>query len=276
MSEDKYAGIEEEDLGVQGDGEPTAVVTEPEVKPEPEPKAETPEGEKPEEVKSEDTPEQPHKKTGSQRARERADREAALRLQVERERDELKARLEAASKPPVADPDEPAIENFETLEAWKAALVVHAQKKAAELAKKEFEAQQQQKVIQETQRKWQEADAKFAATKDDWDDAIEDLTDAVRSLPPECEPGFNAIGAALNTSEIAPAIKYHLGKHPDELRRIAALEPIAAIKELARLEVRLSEPTPPKPTSKAPAPVRPVSGASPVVEDTRFGGIEEF
>lgn len=273
----EHKGIEEMDLGPQNDGEPVAVEA---AKPVAEPvKAEAPEGEKPdgEATPEAGTPEQPHKKTGSQRARERAERETALRVQAERERDDLRVRLEAASKAPAADPDEPVLEGFETLEAWKAALVTHAQKKATDRVSKEFEAKQQQKVMQEAQKKWQEADAKFAATAPDWDDTIEDLTDAVRSLPPECEPGFNAIGAALNTSDIAPAIKYHLGKNPDELRRLAALDPIRAVKELARLEVQLSEPsTHEKPTSKAPAPLRPVTAAPVTVTDTRFGGIEEF
>ena len=145
MSDDKYAGIEELDLGVQDDGEP-AVVTEPDPEPEtPKGEAETAVETPTEEAKPEETPEQPHKKTGSQRARERAEREAALRVGVERERDELRAKLEAASKPPAVDPSEPALENFETLEAWKAALVVHAQKKASDQAVQEFEARQRQK-----------------------------------------------------------------------------------------------------------------------------------
>lgn len=273
---DEYTGIEELDLGVQADGEP-AVVTEatPEAAPE---VAATPEAEaKPEgDAKPEDTPEQPHKKTGSQRARERAEREAALRAQVERERDELRARLEAASKPPAADPDEPVLENFETLDAWKAALVTHAQKKAADLALKEFEAKQQQQAAKEAQKKWQEADAKFAEKTPDWEDVIEDLTETIETLPQEYAPGFMAIGAALNASEIAPAIKYHLGKNPGELRRIAALNPVQVIKEIGKLEVKLSEPPPTKQPSSAPPPVRPVSGGSAVVADTKYGGIEEF
>lgn len=253
-------------LGPQNDGEP-AVVTE--AAPEAAPKAEpAPEPEKPEgEAKPEGTPEQPHKKPGSVRARERAEREATLRVQAERERDELKAKLEAASKPPVADPEEPVLDNFESLEAWKAALVAHAQKKAADKVSKDFEAKQQQTAMQEAQKKWQEADAKFAETKPDWDDVLEDLTDAVRSLPPECEPGFNAIGAALNTSSVAPAIKYHLGQHPEELKRIASLDPISAVKEMAKLEIRLTgpEPAPQKPrTTNAPPPVNPLSGTSTV------------
>lgn len=253
MREENYILDPMPDLGVQTDGEPAVVEK---VEGEPAPEAESkPEGE---------TPEQPHKKTGSQRARERAEREAALRVQAERERDELKAKLEAASKPPAADPDEPVLDNYESLEAWKAALVVHAQKKAADQVSKEFEAKQQQKALQDAQRKWQEADAKFAATTPDWDDVLEDLTDAVRSLPPECEPGFNAIGAALNASDIAPAIKYHLGKNPDELRRIAALDSVSVVKELTKLELRLAEApaTQTHQKTNAPKPAAPVSAPS--------------
>ena len=98
----------------------------------------------------------------------------------------------------------------------------------------------------------------------------------VQTFNPQNAPGFGALDAALSASDIAPAIKYHLAKNPDELRRIAGLDPIGAIKAMARLEIQLSEPPTPKPTSKAPAPVRPVSGGSAAVADTKYGGIEEF
>lgn len=244
-------------LGPQNDGEP---VTTPAVDtPLPEP-VKTEEAPKPE-----GEPEPPHRKTGSQKARERAEREAAKRAEVERERDDLKAKLEAASKPPVADPDEPVLDNYKSLEEWKAALVVHAQKKAADQVSRDFEVKQQQKAMQEAQEKWQKADAEFAKDTPDWLDAIEDLTEAVEALPAEFAPGFNAIGAALNASGVAPALKYHLGKNPDELRRIAGLDPISAIKEMAKLELKLTEAPTPKPrTTNAPAPVNPLSGTSTV------------
>lgn len=271
---DKYEGIEEMDLGPQNDGEPVAVeVAEPVTEPV---EVGTPEGEKPkDEVKPEAEPES-HKKTGSQRARERAEREAGLRVQAERERDELKAKLEGLNKPTV-DYDEPQLEAFEDLASWKAALVAHAEKKALAGAEAQFKAEQQRKDHETAQRGWKEADAKYSAAKPDWDDVMEDLQEVVQTFTPQNAPGFGALDAALSTSEIAPALKYHLGKNPEEMRRIAALNPIGAIKELARLEVRLSEsPTHEKPTSKAPAPLRPVTATPVTVTDTRFGGIEEF
>ena len=283
MSEDKYAGIEEIELGVQDDGEPAVEPPKaPEPTPEPakaEPHASEP-GVKPEpEVKPEDNPEQPHKKTGSQRARERAEREAALRMQAERERDELRAQLEGLNKPTV-DPTEPQLENFEDLASWKAALTEHASKKAAADAEAKFKADQQEREFEAKQASWREADAKFSATKPDWDDAMEDLQEVVQGLNPQNAPGFGALDAALSTSDIAPALKYHLGKNPEEFRHMASLDPIGAVKALARLEIRLSEPKQPttetKPPSKAPLPVRPVAGSAAVVTDTRFGGIEEF
>lgn len=277
---DEYKGIEEMDLGVQDDGE--AAVTTTETKPEPETKveAETTTEEKTEggETKTEETTEQPHKKTGSQRARERAEREAALRMQAERERDELKAKLEGLNKPAV-DHDEPQLENFEDLASWKAALTEHASKKAAAEAEAKFKADQQRREFEAKQVSWKEADAKFSATKPDWDDAIEDLQEVVQTLNPQNAPGFGAMDAALSASEIAPALKYHLGKNPDEFKRMASLDPINAVKELARLEIRIAEPrqsTETKPTSKAPPPAKPLAAASAVPSETRYGGIEEF
>lgn len=279
---DEYNGIEEMDLGVQGDGEPAVATTEATTTTETEPKVETETTteEKSEggEVKPEETPEPQHKKTGSQRARERAEREAGLRLRAERERDELKAKLEGLNKP-VVDYDEPQLEAFEDLASWKAALTEHASKKAAAEAEARFKADQQRREFEAKQVSWKEADAKFSATTPDWDDAMEDLQEVVQTLNPQNAPGFGALDAALSGSEIAPALKYHLGKHPDQFKRMAALDPINAVKELARLEIRIAEPKQPtetKPTSKAPPPAKPLTTSSAVASDARYGGIEEY
>lgn len=254
---------EYEILGPQNDGEPAGTpapvdppkVEEPKV--EAETKVEKTEGE---EAKAEG--EQPHKKTGSQRARERAERETALRLQAEQEVAALKAKLEGINKP-VLDPDEPKLEDFEDIHSWKAALTEHASKKAAADAEARFKAEQQRKEFEAKASGWKEADAKFGATKPDWDDAIEDLQEVVQTFNPQNAPGFPALDAALSASEIAPALKYHFGKNPDELRRIAGLDPIGAIKAMARLEVQLSEAPATKPkTTNAPPPINPLSGTA--------------
>lgn len=125
MSEDnKYAGIEEFDLGIQDDGEP-AVVTGAESTPEPE----THEAETLAETPAEDEAksEEPHKKPGSHRAREQRDQERALRIQAERERDELKAKLAGAEAP--VDPTRPQLENFEDLASFERALESYTEKK---------------------------------------------------------------------------------------------------------------------------------------------------
>lgn len=275
MSDEKLAGIEDMDpVGVQNDGEPSAVVP---VETPAEPKAEDPAPKtRAEEPKAEEPEAAPHKKTGSQRARERAEREAARAAALEQENAEMKAKLSAPVG--VTDPTEPKLENFESLEAYTEALKAHVSWKAVTEAEARFKADQQRREFEGKQSQWKEADAKFSAKHPDWDDAIEDLQEAVSGLDPKSAPGFHALDAALSESDIAPALKYHLGKNPDELRRLAAMSPIKAVKELARIEDRLSQPPQekPKPTSQAPPPIKPASGSPAPAYDSRFAGIEDF
>lgn len=76
-----------------------------------------------------------------------------------------------------------------------------------------------------------------------------------------------AMYSALVESEAGADIAYWLGKNPNEAGRIAALSPIAAVKEIGRLELRLSgQNAGPRRVSQAPAPVRTVSGSDGAVE----------
>ena len=54
-------------------------------------------------------------------------------------------------------------------------------------------------------------------------------------------------------------IAYYLGQNIPEARRIASLSPIAAAREIGKLEARFSGP-PQKTTTKAPVPTNPVGG----------------
>lgn len=242
------------DLGVQDDGEPavveTALVTE---------KVETPEvPAETQETKPEEQ-EKPHKKPGSVRARERAEKAEAEVAEARRRVAELEEQIKAPK--PANDPDEPALENFEDLASWRVALADFHRKKAAEETEARFKAEQSQREFQAKQAAWREADAKFSADKPDWEDVMEDLGDAVRGMKPETHPGFQALDAALSASDIAPALKYHFGKHPEELAAMAQMDPIRAVKALARLEDKLGNPSaePPKPRTNAPKPVVPVT-----------------
>jgi len=57
-------------------------------------------------------------------------------------------------------------------------------------------------------------------------------------------------------------IAYYLGQNVEESHRIASLPPLAAAREIGKLEAQFAGPTPPpqKKTTKAPAPTKPVGG----------------
>lgn len=248
-----------EELGTQFDGEPVAV--EPVPVPEEEKAPEVVEPEVTEEAETEEE-EAPKKKTGSQRARERALKAEARAEMLE----EQLRQAQAKTLPAVISPDGPKQEEFETHAEWVKASVRF---EAARMIEEEKQKEQS--------KKWQEADAKFGQTKPDWDDAIEDLRDTVKTFTPKTHPGFHALDMALSSSEMSSALKYHLGKNTSELDRLAAMDPIQAVKELGKLEARLSEP--PKPTKKptqAPPPISPVVSSGVVAPVTHHARFEEF
>jgi hypothetical protein len=69
----------------------------------------------------------------------------------------------------------------------------------------------------------------------------------------------NDMAHAILDSDHGPDIQYYLGSHPDEAQRIARLSPHGQVRELGKLEAKLSAP-PTKKTSQAPPPVKPVGG----------------
>jgi hypothetical protein len=68
-------------------------------------------------------------------------------------------------------------------------------------------------------------------------------------------------------SDLGPAMMYHLSRNPEECDRIARLHPMAAIKEMGKIEARLEDAStgPSSSTStitKAPKPIKPVGGGA--------------
>lgn len=199
--------------------------------------------------------EKPHRKTGSQRARERADRaEQALA--------ETRAELERLKAPTLRqNVDEPQLADFETVGEWQTALREHVSTKAREEAQASFKAEESKRQFEQRQNAWREADQKFAQVKPDYDDALEDLRDVVSESAPKNPQTFQALDAALSESDLAPQLKYYLGKNPDEFKRLNAMTPVKAVMELARIEDRLTNDKPPeKKTTNAPAPIKPLTG----------------
>lgn len=98
----------------------------------------------------------------------------------------------------------------------------------------------------------------FAKGRGDWDEVIEEIKDIQPSI---------TVYKELLESENGPELYYELAKRPDEYKRICALGPIAAARELGKFEANLSrQETSEKPETKkitkAPKPPTPVGTKS--------------
>ena len=111
--------------------------------------------------------------------------------------------------------------------------------------------ERQTAFIQQLTQSWTERSAKGNEKYEDFDEVIGDLQPT--------SPWSVAIMQAENADDVA----YFLGTHLKEAQRIASLDPVSQIREIGRLEAKLAaDPPKPKGTSKAPAPIVPVTGAS--------------
>lgn len=107
----------------------------------------------------------------------------------------------------------------------------------------------QEALDRETFDTWEGRQSEFA-------EANEDYYDVAHADFPVNE----AMRESLIHSEDGPKILYHLGRNPQEAARIAQLSPIAAAREIGKIEAKIAL-TPPRKTTKAPPPISALSGA---------------
>jgi len=83
---------------------------------------------------------------------------------------------------------------------------------------------------------------------------------------------------ALHDCEHAAEIAYHLGQNLDLARNIASLNPIAAAREIGKLDAVFSKgpPLPQKITTKAPTPTKPVGGKEGVPRNEEEMSVAEY
>jgi uncharacterized small protein (DUF1192 family) len=90
--------------------------------------------------------------------------------------------------------------------------------------------------------KWQERVKETKKTAPDFDDVMSDAD----------VPISNVMQQMMLESEIGPRMVYELAKNPAEAKRIAQLSPIAAVKELTKLEAKLTAAAAPATPATAP------------------------
>lgn len=151
---------------------------------------------------------------------------------------------------------EPNPDDFETHVAYVKAFTkweLDQRDKDREVKQKEAEAKTAVKTQVETfQSKVQE----FKKDKEDFDDVIEAADDIIMSL---------GVQESILSSDFGPELMYELAKNRDEYERINKLTPLAAAREIGKIEAKLSksesseEKKPEaKKLTKAPPPMAPV------------------
>lgn len=125
------------------------------------------------------------------------------------------------------------------------------------LAAKQAETEAQQRQRQAAERASQ-VQAKLSSASEKYDD-FEDV-----ALNPSV-PITQAMAETIAESDIGGDLAYFLGSNLNEAFRISQLSPVGQVRELAKLEAKLS--AAPPVTTKAPPPINPVGQRASVTKD---------
>ena len=208
-----------------------------------------PEGEKPDTEKDD-----PEKQRG-QRRFERRIQKAYQKMAEEKARaDFLEKQLAERTPKPAVDTTAPTLEQFGfDPEKYAEAKATHEKDKALKEYQSKQRDESQKQAIDRISADWEIKVAKA-------EDKYEDFEEKVGKLDPR-----NPVIRAIMQTDIGADIAYHLGTNADEARRILSQPPELAIFSLGQLAAKLSAtPEKPKAPSKAPAPITPVTGTSPI------------
>lgn len=265
-------------LGVQNDGEPEVVTpAEPVAE---EPKAEAPEPEAPtsEDAEAEkvlDEHEEPKKRSGVARLKAKLEFERAEKERIARE---LEAIRQAQAPAPKAERPvgRPQLDQFQTYDEYEVARDEWVAEEAVRRFQERSQKEAAEKEFKTLDQAWKQKVRALQAKDDDFDEG--ETLQALNSAGVVIHP---VMAEAIYTSDAGPELLKYLGDNTDEARRIAALSPARAARELGRIESRLVgavEKAQPKPkTSQAPPPIPPVAARGGVaVSNNRYAVFEDF
>lgn len=210
--------------------------------------------------------------------------EENLRLALEAARPAPPPEVKAPEEEP--EPKRPTKADFTDPEGWDAALLEYAEQKAVWTARKEVKAaraEDEKKRLDAAQAEAGRALREVHATRvEKAKEKYADFSEVAES--PDVHISIPMAHAILN-HEQGPEIQYFLGKHAEEAARIAKLQPHMQLVELGMIAASLRAPTapapaaeePPKPITKAPPPISPVSaGKTDVTKTPEDETMEEY
>ncbi len=202
--------------------------------------------------KPETTDEQPEK-PGKNRFERRLDKAYRKAAEAQGRADFLEKQLadvKAQGTQPAA-PGAPRLEDFSDINEYaKAYAKWHTEatlKQNEESQRAETSKAAQQRLTAEWEGKAKLGDEKY----DDFDEIVGDLKPTT--------PWAMAIMQSENAHDVA----YYYGTHIEEAKKLIALDPMSQVREVGKTEAKLlAAPPTPKASSKAPAPIAPVTGTS--------------
>ena len=202
-------------------------------------------------------------------ARERINELTKRAHEAEREVQRLR---EASERKPAESAEKPIPDRFgsydeyvEALADWKA-----DQRVAESFKRRDAERSQaaEARAAEAKAQAWAERQSEFREATPDYDAVVG--KSSVQVAP-------HVVDTLLD-SDSGPELAYHLAKHPETVKRINALSPLSAARELGRIEATLSNPAAPqiKPASKAPAPITPVRSSAPAAVDLASANMDQY
>lgn len=172
------------------------------------------------------------------------------------------AELESRRGPPaeVERADEaPKLADFKEYEEYadaRSRWVARQELRRASAAAREYSAREMatNRAV-EIRAKWESAEAGAREKYEDYDEV---MAGPVRF--PE------SVAVALLDSEKGAEISYYLKSHPEEVKALRGLSPVAAARVIGRLELKLDESPTKKEQTKAPPPPKPTRSSAPTDE----------
>lgn len=193
-----------------------------------------------------------------ERVQKRIDQLTKQRYEAERRARELeeenrKLKSERSAEPPKDDP-RPDFDTYDSVAQYQHDIEAWARRQA----QRESQAQPSEPEgpsvdVQQAIDRIENAALDAADRYPDFDQVVRDP-----SLPLNDE----MLVAASDTNNVADVL-YHLGKNPEEARRLSQLQGSSLVREMGRLEARLERPSESQGTqqSRAPEPIRTVGGS---------------
>lgn len=214
------------------------------------------------------TPQASIQKSINRLTRQRAEAERRA-IRAEAELDAVRRHTQSTPPAKSAEPKQSDFATYEDFVAHRAGTAAREAARAEVATEREAQAQReaQQQAARRHDSFHTEASTQATAAGIDWEETWEELT----SQPFVSEP----VAAYLMDAENKATLGDWLAKNPGEIARISALHPIAAVRELAKVEARIGSKPAPR-TTNTPPPPPTVNGRSTPQFDPEKASMEEY